>query len=61
VTRVAQTGVPSADYEAAAAVFNEKELADLTITIVLMNLYNRLAISFRVPPAASQSHSATNR
>lgn len=54
VTRVAQTGVPSADYEAAAAVFNEKELADLTITIGLMNLYNRLAISFRVPPAAAK-------
>jgi AhpD family alkylhydroperoxidase len=54
VTRVAQTGVPNADYEAAAAVFNEKELADLTIAIGLMNSYNRLAISFRVPPAATK-------
>jgi hypothetical protein len=31
-------------------VFSEKELADLTIAIGLMNAYNRLAIGFRVPP-----------
>jgi AhpD family alkylhydroperoxidase len=50
VTRVAETNVPDADYRAAAAVFDEKQLADLTIAIVTMNAYNRLAISFRVPP-----------
>jgi AhpD family alkylhydroperoxidase len=50
VTRVAETNVPDADYRAAAAVFEEKQLADLTIAIVTMNAYNRLAISFRVPP-----------
>jgi AhpD family alkylhydroperoxidase len=52
VTRVAETNVPDADYQAAAAVFDKKQLADLTIAIVTMNAYNRLAISFRVPPAA---------
>lgn len=50
VTRVAETNVPDADYQAAATVFDEKQLADLTIAIVTMNAYNRLAISFRVPP-----------
>ena len=50
VTRVAESNVPDADYRAAAAVFDEKQLADLTIAIVTMNAYNRLAISFRVPP-----------
>lgn len=50
VTRVAETNVPDADYRAAAAVFDNKQLADLTIAIVTMNAYNRLAISFRVPP-----------
>jgi AhpD family alkylhydroperoxidase len=54
VTCVAKTGVPDADYEAAAAVFDQKQLADLTIAIGLMNLYNRMAISFRVPPAAAK-------
>ncbi|MBM0108538.1 carboxymuconolactone decarboxylase family protein [Steroidobacter sp. S1-65] len=54
VTCVAETHVPDADYEAAAAVFDQKQLADLTIAIGLMNVYNRLAISFRVPPAAAK-------
>jgi AhpD family alkylhydroperoxidase len=56
VTRVAQTNVPQADYEAAAAVFDEKELADLTIAIGMMNAYNRMAISFRLPPKAERQH-----
>jgi AhpD family alkylhydroperoxidase len=53
VTRVAQTGVPDAAYEAARAVFDEKELVDLTIAIGLMNAYNRMAISFRNTPQAA--------
>lgn len=52
VTRVAETGVPDAEYDAAAAEFSDKELADLTYAIGLMNAFNRLGISFRVPPAA---------
>jgi AhpD family alkylhydroperoxidase len=54
VTRVADTGVPDAEFAAAAAVFDEKQLADLTIAIGLMNTYNRMAISFRRPPAAAR-------
>lgn len=53
VTRVAQTGVPDASYAAATAEFSDKELADLTYAIGLMNVFNRLGISFRVPPAAA--------
>jgi AhpD family alkylhydroperoxidase len=52
VTRVAETGVPDAEYQAAATVFDPEQLADLTIAIGLMNAYNRMAISFRAPPAA---------
>ena len=52
VTRVSATGVPDQDYENARAVFSADELSDLTIAIGLMNAYNRLAISFRNPPAA---------
>jgi len=52
VTRVAETGVPSEAYEAARAVFEERELVDLTIAIGLMNTYNRMAISFRSTPQA---------
>lgn len=46
VTRVAETGVPDDEHEAAAAVFAPHQLADLTIAIGLMNAYNRMAISF---------------
>jgi AhpD family alkylhydroperoxidase len=53
VTRVAETGVPDADYEAAATEFNGKELADLTYAIGLMNVFNRLGIAFRTRPAAA--------
>ena len=52
VTRVAETGVPDEAYKAARAVFEERELVDLTIAISLMNAYNRMAISFRNTPKA---------
>jgi AhpD family alkylhydroperoxidase len=52
VTRVADTNVPDAAFQAARAVFEERELVDLTIAIGLMNTYNRLAISFRNTPQA---------
>ena len=53
VTRLGDRGVPDSAFEAAAAVFGEKQLADLTIAIGLMNAYNRMAISFRSVPAAA--------
>jgi AhpD family alkylhydroperoxidase len=53
VTRVAETGVPDAEYEAASAEFDAKELVDLTYAIGLMGAFHRLRISFRTPPAAT--------
>ncbi|SDA87461.1 carboxymuconolactone decarboxylase family protein [Sinorhizobium sp. NFACC03] len=53
VTRVAETGVPDEAYTAARALFDERELTDLTIAIGLMNAYNRMAISFRNTPQAA--------
>lgn len=55
LTLVAQTAAPDADYQAAAGQFSEKELADLTIAIGLMNAYNRLAIGFRRGPDTTHS------
>lgn len=52
VTRLGDRGVPDSAFEAAAAVFGEKELADPTIAIGLMNAYNRIATSFRATPMA---------
>jgi AhpD family alkylhydroperoxidase len=53
VTRVADTNVPDEAFEVARTVFAEKELVDLTIAIGLMNVYNRMAISFRNTPQAA--------
>jgi AhpD family alkylhydroperoxidase len=52
VTRLGDRGVPDSAYAAAASVFGDKQLADLTIAIALMNAYNRIAISFRATPMA---------
>ena len=60
VTRVAETGVPDAEYQAAAAVFSDKELVDLTIAIGVMNTYTRLGVSFRKTPQAV-AEKITNR
>ncbi|KUE86253.1 alkylhydroperoxidase [Cupriavidus necator] len=53
VTLVADTHVPEEEFQVATAAFNEKELADLTMAISLMNAYNRLAISFRRAPESA--------
>ncbi|BBP76316.1 carboxymuconolactone decarboxylase family protein [Pseudomonas gingeri NCPPB 3146 = LMG 5327] len=53
VTRVAESGVPDADYAAAAAEFSDKELADLTYAIGLMNAFNRFGVTFRSTPVAA--------
>lgn len=47
VTRVADTHVPDADYEALLAHFNEAESVNLTLAIGLINSWNRLSIGFR--------------
>jgi len=54
VTRVSDTHVPDEAYAEARAAFDEKQLADLTIAVGLMNAYNRLAISFRATPLAAR-------
>ena len=51
LTRIAQTGAPDADYETVKAAFSEKEIADLTIVIGLMNAMNRIGIGSRLVPA----------
>ena len=53
VTRVSEAGVPDEAYAAAAAEFGDKELADLTYAIGLMNAFNRFGIAFRSVPAAA--------
>ena len=52
VTRVSETHASDAAYAAALAVFGEKDLVDLTLTVAAMNAINRMGISFRMKPRA---------
>ncbi|MBO1016819.1 carboxymuconolactone decarboxylase family protein [Achromobacter sp. SD115] len=52
LTLVAQAGVADADYDAVAAVFNAREIADLSYAVCLINSFNRLAIAFHRTPQA---------
>jgi len=59
VTRVSDAHVPDEAYAEVRAAFTEKQLADLTIAISLMNAYNRLAVSFRAMPLGAAPAAGT--
>jgi alkylhydroperoxidase family enzyme len=50
VTLVGQGHVPDDIYRQARGRFSENELVNLTLAIVVINGWNRLAISFRTLP-----------
>ncbi|HEY1272458.1 MAG TPA: carboxymuconolactone decarboxylase family protein [Terriglobales bacterium] len=54
VTEVSHGHVPDEVYELARQHFGEKELVDLTLAVVAINGWNRLAISFRKVPGMYQ-------
>lgn len=54
LTRVADTHVPDAEYEAARREFSEQELVDLTLVIVAINGWNRITVGFRAVPGTYQ-------
>ena len=57
VTELGRTGVPDDVYEEARAEFSDSELVDLTMAIVAINGWNRLAVSFRAEPGTYQPRS----
>ncbi len=50
VTRVSETHVPDEVFEKAKKHFTEKELADLTLAVGTIHVWNRLAIPGRRSP-----------
>ena len=55
LTRISKTkNVPDALYEEARKHFSEKELVDLSLAIIAINGWNRLAIPFRSEPGHYQ-------
>ncbi|MGH8234351.1 MAG: carboxymuconolactone decarboxylase family protein [Rhodanobacteraceae bacterium] len=54
LTRISKNDVPDALYEEARKQFSEKELVDLSLAIIAINGWNRLAIPFRSEPGHYQ-------
>ena len=54
VTQIAVNHVPDELYEQVRPHFSEEELVNLTLAVVAINGWNRLAISFRTEPGTYQ-------
>jgi AhpD family alkylhydroperoxidase len=54
VTRVGDTHVPDEIYDRVSQFFEEAELVALTMGVIVINSWNRLAVSFRAPAGTYQ-------
>jgi AhpD family alkylhydroperoxidase len=54
VTQIAPERVDDQLYKQLQTYFSEKEIVDLTLVIIAINGWNRLAIPFRTPPGSYQ-------
>ncbi|MFD0731227.1 carboxymuconolactone decarboxylase family protein [Planotetraspora mira] len=50
VTRISEGGVPDQVWDAARAIWSEKEVADIVMAAIMINAFNRIAISTRRLP-----------
>lgn len=57
VTQVSGDRVSDEVYQFARQQFSEKELVDLTLAVIAINSWNRLAIAFRTVPGTYQAQS----
>ncbi|OLP58276.1 alkylhydroperoxidase [Xaviernesmea oryzae] len=48
ITDIAHAGAPDADYAALKAHFSEAEMTEITVAIGTINIWNRLAVGFRL-------------
>jgi alkylhydroperoxidase family enzyme len=61
VTHVGPSGIPDEVYRAARLQFDERQLVDLTMAIIAISGWNRLAIAFHSPEAGSHVPVARKR
>ncbi|HEU5432265.1 MAG TPA: carboxymuconolactone decarboxylase family protein [Thermomicrobiales bacterium] len=63
VTLVSETHVPDDVYDLARQYFSEEELVNLTMAVIAINGWNRLAIAFRTVPGTYRvpTHAADHR
>lgn len=55
LTRLSETHVSDAVYEEVSHHFSEEEMVNLTLAVVVINGWNRLAVGFRSQPGIYQS------
>ncbi|MCW2241446.1 carboxymuconolactone decarboxylase family protein [Azospirillum canadense] len=55
LTRLGPDHVPDAVFDAVRARFDDKELADLTIAVAMINAWNRIGVGFRLVPGANRA------
>ena len=53
VTKLAEGGVPDELYEHVRGEFSEKEISDLTFSIMVINAWNRASIAFKAVPGSA--------
>jgi AhpD family alkylhydroperoxidase len=58
ITRIADRPIDDALYDEVSWQFSEKEVVDLTLAVIAINGWNRLAIPFRTPVGSYQPRSA---
>jgi AhpD family alkylhydroperoxidase len=58
VTLIAQTRAPDADYEALHAHFSDDDCVKITVAIGAINVWNRLAVGFRIPHPVEKAKAA---
>ena len=46
LTKISMSGAPDSIYDEVASLFSSEEIAELTMSIVVINSWNRLAIGF---------------
>ena len=55
VTRLPEHGIPDEVYNRVRESFSEKEISDLTFSIVIINSWNRISISFKAVPGSADA------
>ncbi|MCV3271005.1 carboxymuconolactone decarboxylase family protein [Roseobacter sinensis] len=55
LTNIAQSGAPDAAYEAMCDHFTETEITNLSVAISTINVWNRLAVGFRMQHAVDRA------
>lgn len=55
LTKLSDRGVPDEIYQAAREQFSEKEISDLTFSVMAINGWNRASVAFRAVPGSQDA------